>query len=173
MPGRQPAGSGPTASRGWSQVRERARALAAALRTSARRLIHEHNDPVQLGVAVALGVLIGCSPFLGAQTLAGLGLAWILRLNRVAVLLGLQISVPPLTPLVLFADAQVGAFALRGEWLPLSVEAMRTVHSFGDVAALLGVMVLGGAIVGAVLAVAAGLATTVAIRRWRREPTPE
>ena len=174
MPGRQPSGSGTTASRcaPWSQARERARALAAALRTSTRRLIHEHTDPVQLGVAVGLGVLIGCSPFLGVQTLVGLGLAWILRLNRVAVLLGLQISVPPLTAFVLFADAQVGALSLRGQWLPLSVEAMRAVRSFRDVADLLGVLVLGGAIVGAVLAVVTGLTTTFVIRRWRRAPRP-
>ncbi len=174
MPGRQPAGSGATASRcaPWSQVTERARALGGALRTSTRRLIHEHTDPVQLGVAVGLGVLIGCSPFLGVQTLVGLGLAWILRLNRVAVLLGLQVSVPPLTAFVLFADAQVGALSLRGRWLPLSVEAMRAVRSFREVADLLGVLVLGGAIVGAVLAVVTGLATTFVIRRWRRAPRP-
>ncbi|MGZ6071682.1 MAG: DUF2062 domain-containing protein [Myxococcaceae bacterium] len=142
------------------------------MRTSTRRLIHEHTDPVQLGVAVGLGVLIGCSPFVGVQTLVGLGLAWILRLNRVAVLLGLQISVPPLTPFVLFADAQLGALSLRGQWLPLSVEAMRAVRSFREVADLLGVLVLGGAIVGGVLAVVTGLATTFVIRRWRRAPRP-
>jgi len=173
-PGRQPAGSGATASGCalWSQVTERARALAAALRTSARRLVHEHADPVRLGVAVGLGVLIGCTPFFGVQTLVGLGLAWILRLNRVAVLLGLQVSVPPLSPFVLFADAQVGALSLRGHWLPLSVEAMRAVRSFRDVTDLLGVLVLGGAILGAVLAVLTGLATTFVIRRWRRAPAP-
>lgn len=174
MPGRQPAGSGATASRcaPWSQVTERAHALAAGLRTSTRRLIHEHADPARLGVAVGLGVLVGCSPFFGVQTLVGLGLAWILRLNRVAVLLGLQISVPPLTPFVLFADAQLGALSLRGQWLPLSVEAMRAVRSFREVADLLGVLVLGGAILGAVLAVVTGLATTLVIRRWRRATAP-
>ena len=174
MPGRQPPGSGTTASRcaPWSQVTARARGLAAALRTSTRRLIHEHTDPVRLGVAVGLGVLIGCSPFFGVQTLVGLGLAWILRLNRVAMLLGLQISVPPLTPFVLFADAQVGALSLRGQWLPLSVDAMRAVRSFREVADLLGVLVLGGAILGGVLAVVTGLATTFVIRRWRRAPAP-
>ena len=174
MPGRQPAGSGATASRcaPGSWVAERVRTLGLALRTATRRLVHEHTDPVQLGVAVGLGVLIGCSPFFGVQTLVGLGLAWILRLNRVAVLLGLQISVPPLTPFVLFADAQLGALSLRGQWLPLSVEAMRAVRSFREVADLLGVLVLGGAILGAVLAVVSGLATTFVIRRWRRAPAP-
>ena len=174
MPGRQPAGSGATASRcaPGSWVAERVRTVGAALRTATRRLMHEHTDPVRLGVAVGFGVLIGCSPFLGVQTLVGLGLAWILRLNRVAVLLGLQISVPPLTPFVLFADAQLGALSLRGQWLPLSVEAMRAVRSFREVADLLGVLVLGGAILGAVLAVVSGLATTFVIRRWRRAPAP-
>jgi hypothetical protein len=62
----------------------------------------------------------------------------------------------------------VGALILRGHWLSLSVEAMRAVPSSKLFAELLGDLMVGGAIVGAVLALPAGLLTTYLVRRSRR-----
>jgi uncharacterized protein (DUF2062 family) len=117
---------------------------------------------------MAFGVWIGCTPFYGFQTLIGLGLAPVLRLNRLAVLLGLQISIPPLAPFLLFANAQVGALVLRGQWARLSMEAIRAVPKSKLLADLLVDLLVGGAIVGAVLALPAGLLTTYLVRRKRR-----
>jgi uncharacterized protein (DUF2062 family) len=135
------------------------------------RLVHEHADPSRLGAAVAFGVWIGCTPFYGLQTLVGLGLATALRLNRLAVLVGLQISIPPLAPFLLFANAQVGALVLHGHLLSLSMEAMRAVPTSRLVAELFGDLLVGGAIVGAALALSAGLLTTYLVRRSRRAQT--
>lgn len=117
---------------------------------------------------MAFGVWIGCTPFYGFQTLIGLGLASVLSLNRLAVLLGLQISIPPLAPFLLFANAQVGALVLRGHWAPLSIEALRVVPTSKLLADLLLDLLVGGAIVGAVLALPAGVLTTYLVRRRRR-----
>jgi uncharacterized protein (DUF2062 family) len=62
------------------------------------------ESPERLGVAVGVGVLCGCSPFLGFQTLLAVALAFLLRLNKLAVFIGLQISIAPVTPLVVFAS---------------------------------------------------------------------
>ena len=150
------------------RLRERFLAIGDALRSWPSRLVHEHAHPRRLGAAVAFGLWVGCTPFYGVQTLVGLGLAPALRLNRLAVLLGLQISIPPLAPFLLFANAQVGALILRGHWLSLSVETMRAVPSSKLFAELLGDLLVGGAIVGAVLALPAGLLTTYLVRRSRR-----
>jgi len=114
---------------------------------------------------------MGCTPIYGLQTVIGLGLATALRLNRLAVLLGTQISIPPLAPFLFFASAQVGALILHGHRLLLSLEAMRAVSSSKLVAEFLGDLLVGGAVVGAVLALPAGLLTTYLVRRSRRAQT--
>ena len=150
------------------RLKERFRAIGGALQRWPSRLIHEHAQPSRLGAAVAFGVWIGCTPFYGLQTVFGLGLATALRLNRLAVLLGTQISIPPLAPFLLFANAQVGALVLRGHWISLSMEAMRAAPSSRLVGELLGDLLVGGAIVGATMAFPAGLLTTYLVRRSRR-----
>ena len=152
-------------------LRKRLRVIGDALRRWSSRLLHEHAQPSRLGVAVAFGVWMGCTPFYGLQTLIGLALATALRLNRLAVLLGMQVSIPPLAPFLLFANAQVGALVLRGHWLSLSLEGMRAVPSSKLIAEFLGDLLVGGAIVGAVLALPAGLLTTYLVRRSRRAQT--
>jgi len=149
-------------------LRERFRALGDALRRWPSRLLHEHAQPSRLGAAVAFGVWIGCTPFYGLQTVIGLALATALRLNRLAALLGMQISIPPLAPFLLFANAQVGALVLHGHWLSLSFQAMRAAPTSTLVAELFGDLLVGGAIVGAALALPAGLLTTYLVRRSRR-----
>jgi uncharacterized protein (DUF2062 family) len=149
-------------------LRERFRAIGDALQRWPSRLLHEHAQPSRLGAAVAFGVWIGCTPFYGLQTVVGLGLATALRLNRLAVLLGTQISIPPLAPFLLFANVQVGALVLRGHWLSLSMEAIRAVPSSRMVGEFLADLLVGGAIVGGALGIPAGLLATYLVRRGRR-----
>ena len=142
--------------------------IADALRRWLARLVQEHGHPGRLGVAVGFGVWLGCTPFYGFQTLLGVGLAPLLKVNRLGVLLGLQISVPPLAPFLLFANAQLGAMVLRRQWLPFSIDALRAVPTSKLVAELFGDLLVGGAIVGTLLAVPAGLLTTHLVRSRRR-----
>jgi len=74
---------------------------------------------------------------------------------------------------VLFADLQIGSLCLQGHWYPTSVAAMRAVHSWRQIADLLGLLAFGGAVVGAVLGVATAAATAFLIREWRRETPSE
>ena len=58
------------------------------------QLLHTHDTPKRTAAAYALGVLLGFSPVLGLHTILGLVLAFGLRLNRVAVLLGVYSNLP-------------------------------------------------------------------------------
>jgi uncharacterized protein len=58
------------------------------------QLLHTHDTPQRTAAAYALGVLFGFSPFLGLHTILALALAFALRLNRVAVLLGVYSNLP-------------------------------------------------------------------------------
>ena len=57
-------------------------------------LLHIQDTPERTAAAFALGVFFGFSPFLGLHTLLGVVFAFLLNLNRVAVLLGVY-SQPP------------------------------------------------------------------------------
>ena len=58
------------------------------------RLASSDLDPGRTAAAIALGVFLSFSPFLGLQILLGLGAAFAFRLSRVAVLIGLCANLP-------------------------------------------------------------------------------
>ena len=148
---------------------KRARILAIVLRLRDRfeLMIGEHASAGRLGVAVGVGVLFGCTPFLGFQVLLAIAIATLFRLNRLAVLLGTQVSTPPITPLLLFANAQVGAVLLHRHWLPISFEAARAAPTATWVLDLFLELLVGGLAVGGILAVGFGGFTSWLVRRRR------
>jgi uncharacterized protein (DUF2062 family) len=62
------------------------------------QLLHTHDTPRRTAAAFALGVFLGFSPFLGLHAVMGLALAFLLRLNRVAVILGVYSNLPWIIP---------------------------------------------------------------------------
>jgi uncharacterized protein (DUF2062 family) len=58
------------------------------------QLLHIDDTPERTAAAFALGVFIGFSPFLGLHTILGIVFAFLLNLNRVAVLLGVYTNLP-------------------------------------------------------------------------------
>ena len=140
------------------------RSLRASLRAFWHRVLREHASPGRLAAAVAVGVLVGCSPFFGLHLWIGLGLAWALRLNRVAVFLGSQISIPPIAPFLGFASVEIGSRLLEGRWIGLAPADF----SLGRLPTMFRVFLLdwivGGVIVGATLAVPVWVGTFLAVR---------
>src|SRR5439155_1652688 len=57
-------------------------------------LLHIDDSPERTAAAFALGVFFGFSPFLGFHTILGVVFAFLLNLNRVAVLLGVYSNLP-------------------------------------------------------------------------------
>jgi uncharacterized protein (DUF2062 family) len=57
-------------------------------------LLHIDDTPTRTAAAFALGVFFGFSPFLGFHTILGILFAFVLNLNRVAVLLGVYSNLP-------------------------------------------------------------------------------
>jgi uncharacterized protein (DUF2062 family) len=57
-------------------------------------LLHIQDTPERTAAAFALGVFFGFSPFLGLHTILGVAFAFVLNLNRVAVLLGIYSNLP-------------------------------------------------------------------------------
>ena len=57
-------------------------------------LLHVHDTVERTAGAFALGVFFGFSPLLGLPTVLGLTFAFALRLNRIAVLIGVYSNLP-------------------------------------------------------------------------------
>src|SRR5258707_2308858 len=144
-------------------------AIVGRLRDRFELMLGEHASAGRLGVAVAVGVLIGCTPFLGFQVLLVIAIATLFRLNRIAALLGVQVSTPPITPLLLFANAQVCAVLLHRHWLPISLEYVRGTPRTNWVLDLFLELLVGGLVVGGILAVGLGGLTAYVVQRHRAQ----
>ena len=80
-------------------------------------LLHIDDTPERTAAAFALGVFFGFSPLLGFHTLLGILAAFLLNLNRVAVLLGVYSNLPWfLAPY--YAFATMAGAQITGHTLP-------------------------------------------------------
>jgi uncharacterized protein (DUF2062 family) len=57
-------------------------------------LLYVKETPERTAMAFSIGVFLGYSPFLGFHTVLGLALAFVLKVNRVPVLLGVWSNMP-------------------------------------------------------------------------------
>lgn len=137
------------------------------LRTGVHLLMVSDVRPGQLGGAVGLGVLFGCSPFFGFQFILALLIAVPLRLNKLAVALGTQISTPPLTPFVVFAGANLGELILHHRLLPLTMNAIRAMPPRQLAAQFLLAWTVGGLTLGLLLGAIIGAGVAVGVRIYR------
>ena len=65
---------------------------------SLQALLRESGAPLFLGLAAALGVVLGATPLLGLHTVAILASAGYLKLNRPMAVAASQLCIPPLVP---------------------------------------------------------------------------
>src|SRR5215203_5895745 len=88
------------------------------------QLLHTHDTPQRTAAAYALGVFFGFSPLLGLHTVLGLIFAFALRLNRVAVLLGVYSNLPWILVPYYTLTTWLGATILRTELPPGVLEQL-------------------------------------------------
>lgn len=131
----------------------------ACIRAS-RYLLEQHHSPAKVGWAIFWGVLVGTSPFFGLHFFMSMGVALILRLNKVIVYAAANISNPVLAPLLILASYQIGFFLFNGTFAPLNITTIKEsgVGSFRYW--LIGSLILGG-----ILGSALGLLTYLMMKR--------
>jgi uncharacterized protein (DUF2062 family) len=81
-------------------------------------LLHIKDTPERTAAAFALGVFFGFSPFLGLHTVMAVALAFLLNLNRVAVLLGVYSNLPWIIGAYYASTTMLGSLIL-GSKLPV------------------------------------------------------
>ncbi len=148
------------------------------LRRWLEQLLHTHDTPRRTAAAYALGVFLGFSPVLGLHTVFGLLAAFLLNLNRVAVILGVYSNLPWILPAYYTLATIVGAAMLGVDVPPgLAKELTEALAAFswGEFRGLLHALAplawsycLGstlGAVILAAVAYRTSLAMIIAHRR--------
>lgn len=132
-------------------------------------LWHEKTAPRELGAAVFVGVMIGCSPFYGLHTFLVLALGVILRLNKIVMWVASNVSLPFIAPFIAFASMQVGHVLVHREPLPMTLEGARALAASASIVEVgLGLWLdwlAGSAFVGAAIGVALAVPTWWLARR--------
>lgn len=149
-----------------------------AVRRWLEQLLHTHDTPQRTAAAYALGVFFGFSPFLGLHTILGVALAFILNLNRVAVVLGIYSNLPWILPPYYTLATIVGAAILGVDVPPRLLEDLTkavskvSVDGFLEVARTLAPLAwaytLGSTLGAAVLAAVAYRVSLAMILAHRR-----
>lgn len=145
--------------------------LRRRLRRHWRTLVSEHATPNRLGVAIGIGVFFGASPFYGLQIFLCIVTAMVLRLNKLAMLAGAQISAPPMTPFLIYGSLQLGERLLNGRWLSLGFAEFRdrpTGEVLKESALAFGA---GALVIASILGVSLGVISARAIAANRRRTT--
>jgi uncharacterized protein (DUF2062 family) len=94
------------------------RLTKVAARRWTRLILRSGDTPRRTAAAYAVGVFFGFCPFMGLHTVLGLATAFLLGLNRVAVLLGVYSNLPWIVG-PWYASTTVAGAALLGMDVPL------------------------------------------------------
>ncbi|HEV2853215.1 MAG TPA: DUF2062 domain-containing protein [Thermoanaerobaculia bacterium] len=130
------------------------------------KLRTEGTSPRKQAWAVALGVLIGCSPFYGFHLALCLLFSRLLRLNPGLTYLAAHVSLPGVWPLLVVAEFETGR-RLRGQsYLHVRVSDLKHL-GFGQAGLDL---LLGSALIGGLLAALLGGLTYWTARRRQLHP---
>jgi uncharacterized protein (DUF2062 family)/trans-aconitate methyltransferase len=136
------------------------------LRELLYRLRTEGDTPGRQAGAVALGVIIGCSPFYGLHLLLCAIFAKLLRLNIALTYLAAHVSLPGIWPLLVFGEIQVGRWMRGGGTLPFRPSQLRHLDPWQYGIDLLA----GSAVVGILLAIPLALLTYRASVKRQKKP---
>jgi uncharacterized protein (DUF2062 family) len=148
------------------------------LRSWLEQLLHTHDTPHRTAWAFALGVFLGFSPMLGLHAVLGLALAFVFRLNRVAVILGVYSNLPWVLPAYYTLATVAGAAILGVDVQPRALEeAVRAISAspwghysalVRSLAPLIWAFILGSTIGAVVLAAVAYRVSLVMILAHRK-----
>ncbi len=129
----------------------------------------ERASPREIGWAFGIGAFLACTPAMGFHGWLAIGIATLLKKNRLFAWLGSRISNVLLLPFIVIAEVQVAHRLRVGEWLVLDRHTIIAQAPFLLVDWCIGTIPVGGAI-GIVFGLAAWAIATH--RRRRRPPSP-
>ncbi len=130
-----------------------------------KELLMSKDSNLKLTFSVMLGIFMGIVPIWGWQMLTAVSLAFLLRLNKVIVLITSNISIPPMIPLIIYLSYKTGGIVLGANSESLDYSSGL---SFEIMKIDLYRYVIGALIFGASLSVSSGLLTFIILSVFRK-----
>jgi uncharacterized protein (DUF2062 family)/2-polyprenyl-3-methyl-5-hydroxy-6-metoxy-1,4-benzoquinol methylase len=130
------------------------------------KLRTEGMSPARQAWAVAVGVLIGCSPFYGLHLALCILFSRLFRLNLGLTYLAAHVSLPGVWPLLVLAELEIGRRLQGQSYASVKIADLKHLNPWeagGD-------LLLGSAVVGVLLAALLGGLTYWAARRRQLHP---
>lgn len=130
----------------------------------------EGMSPARQAWAVAVGVFIGCTPFYGLHLALCILFSRLFRLNVGLTYLAAHVSLPGVWPLLVLAQLEIGG-RLRGQsYVDIKIADLKHLNPWEAGADFLLSLLLGSAVVGALLAALLGGLTFWMARRRQLHP---
>jgi len=115
-------------------------------------LLRQHSTPNGIALGLAVGAFIAILPLYGLHTVLVIIAALIVRpANKVAILLGTNISLPPTVPFITWAGYEIGRLILWGKFDPLTGADFKNI-SFQRIASHYQPLFLGSVVLGLICA---------------------
>lgn len=108
-----------------------------------KKTLTQRESPSRTASAVAIGVMMSVMPIWGFQMLATIGLAHILRLNKVVAVAFSNASLPPFIPFIIYASLSIGGWVTGTEVMVDLRSASVEMVAESAVAYAVGAFILG------------------------------
>lgn len=134
-----------------------------------KQFINEQDSPRRLSLAIGVGVFVGTLPFFGLHIWIGLLVAVFARFNKLAVILGTQVSLPWIAPFLILGSIEIGEWILYGRFLKIDIPILPLKNLLPLLYPLFYSWMIGSLILGTILGlISYGLFFYIFTRRKRR-----
>ncbi len=128
------------------------------------RLLLENSTPNGIALGAAIGAFIAVLPLYGLHTVLVVIAAIIVPpANKVAILLGTNISLPPTLPFITWAGYELGRLILWGKFDPLAWSDFKNI-TFQKIASRYQPLFLGSVVLGLICAVIVYFVTLLVVK---------
>jgi hypothetical protein len=118
------------------------------------QLIRQHSSPREIALGAAIGAFISVLPLYGLHSVLVILAALIVRpANKVAILLGTNLSLPPTVPFITWTAYEIGKFLLRSDLPSLDWGFFKNL-SFHKIVSFYPTLFLGSVVLGAICFIA-------------------
>lgn len=131
-------------------------------------LIKSHSNPHGIALGVAIGVFIAIMPVYGLHTVLVIIAAFLVRpANKLAILLGTNVSLPPTVPFITWGSYEIGRFLL-GKNYPALTRSFFANFNLRTAKDLYYPLFVGSAVFGLACAITFYFITLFFVYQWKK-----
>lgn len=124
------------------------RKLKSKIKRTIVKLLRLNNSPPEIALGVSIGVFIAILPVYGLHTVLVIIAAILVRpANKIAILAGTNISLPPTLPFITWAGYEIGRVLLKNGYPSLSWSDFKNVN-FQKILNIYPTLFIGSVILG-------------------------